>query len=72
MKTILIKRTDGGVSIMTIKDSNASVEAEIEKWKGVSLPGSYLSHEEIDPTIVPKDTSKRNLWGHDLKPRKEV
>jgi hypothetical protein len=61
MKTILIARADGGVSLMTITDDVTDVEAEVEKWKTGIKPGEeYVGHSEIDS--VPEDRYFRNAW----------
>ena len=73
---ILIKRPDGGVSIMRLVPQprealppsstvTADVAGEIAKWE--SLNGPCLSYEEVDESAIPARCEFRNAWGHDLK-----
>lgn len=70
---IVIERADGGVSILwpVSGESKKNAEAEVEKWKGCH-PGQYLRHRSVEPKDIPADRSKRSLWGHDLKARKQI
>jgi hypothetical protein len=56
---IVIKRTDGGVSIMRLVDGD--VNAEVEKWKLIH-PGEYVSHREMPDDASPGDRTFRNAW----------
>lgn len=58
---IVIKRGDGGVSIMQLVDKDADVDAEIEKLKGTLTEG-YVSHRVMPDEAVPSDRSFRNAW----------
>ncbi len=64
MINILIKRTDGGVSVMEVTDKSF-VATAIRKWKDVK-PGQYISHETVQPSNIPDDRTFRNAWTHDL------
>ena len=55
---IAIKRSDGGVSIMTVLIPEKRDEA-IEKWKQAN-PGMYVSHRDIDEKDIPKDRKDRD------------
>lgn len=57
---IVIKRADGGVSILQLIEGT-DVDAEIEKWK-VSSPGEYVSHREMADSAIPADRTFRNAW----------
>lgn len=71
---ILIKRADGGVSIMhmplpdgsALEDDalQALITAEVGKW--ATTNAGYVSHEVIDAAAIPQDRTFRNAWGHDL------
>jgi hypothetical protein len=71
---ILIKRVDGGVSVMDmpLPDSEAPegdalqalISAEVAKWATTNQ--GYLSHQVIDAAAIPQDRTFRNAWGHDL------
>lgn len=64
MVAILIARTDGGVSIMTIIDDAADIDEEIRKWaEGSNLQAA--SYHSIDS--VPDDRTFRNAWASDGK-----
>lgn len=57
---IAIKRTDGGVSIMTVI-GNANVNTCVEQWKAVN-EGKYVSHREMPDEAIPTDRSNREAW----------
>jgi CheY-like chemotaxis protein len=62
---IVIKRTSGGVSIMTL--INDSDEAEsIRKWK-LAHPEQYVSHRQMPDDAIPTDRTFRNAWA-DITP----
>lgn len=58
---IVISRTDGGVSIMTIADTATDLDAEIDKWKSVH-PGEYVAHRLMAPDEVMPERGFRNAW----------
>jgi len=58
---IAITHVDGQLSVMTLIDQNASVDAEIEKWKSVNV-GQYASHRPIAAADLPSDRAHRNFW----------
>lgn len=61
---IVIKRTDGGVSIMTAVmdlDLDLDLAARIEQWKS-SNPGLYVSHREMPDDAIPADRTFRDAW----------
>lgn len=59
MKTIAIKKSDGGVSIMTIKD-NADVQSVLNKW-AMHPRNDMVSYREISPDSLP-DEVYRESW----------
>jgi hypothetical protein len=78
---ILIKREDGGVSIMHMplppliegdestrlspEQIDAMIAGEVAKW--ATSNAGYVSHQVIDPADIPRDRTFRDAWGHDLK-----
>jgi len=75
---IMISRTDGGVSIMTMVRDGADVAVQLEKWKGIH-PGEYASHRVAEDHEVPADRTFRNAWtdaggkiAHDMPKAKEL
>lgn len=58
---ILIKRSDGGVSIL-----NPTMEATPETiLRDVQGSRGYVSHREIDETLIPEDRTFRDAWTDD-------
>lgn len=71
---IIIKRSDGGVSILHLVGGK-DILSEIEKWK-TTAPGEYISHREMDIEAIPQDRTFRDAWAdvtaeavidHDMK-----
>jgi len=62
MRTIAIKRTDGGISIMRVFDDNADVATEIAKWQASSGDLVAVSFHEIQDQDVPADRTDRDSW----------
>ena len=63
---ILIKRTDGGVSVMRLGVVEGLTKTEtltkaIESWKELHV-GQYVSHEEVPDSVIPADRTFRNAW----------
>lgn len=68
MKYFLIKRDDGGVSIMNIppRKEDGSYPSQydcIAKWADQS---GIIEVVEIDRGDIPQDRTFRDAWGHDL------
>lgn len=57
---ILIKRVDGGVSVMRLING-ADAATEVDKWK-TTYPNAYVSHREIDELDIPVTREFRNAW----------
>lgn len=57
---IVIKRADGGVSIMVLIEGQ-DIEAEVAKWQE-SAPGEYVSHREMPDDAIPTDRTFRAAW----------
>ena len=75
---IAISRVDGGVSVMTLLDPDATSDNEVEKWK-LTHPGEYLSHAEGGEDAIPSDRTFRNAWrlsggviDHDIDKAKSI
>ena len=64
MQHFMIKRADGGVSIMTAED-DTTCEAEIAKWHP-DWQAEVVGYEVIVPEAVPQDRYFRNAWTHDV------
>lgn len=62
MKKIVIKRNDGGVSIL-IPGDGATPELLERDAKAVI---GYVSHREVDDDQIPFDRTFRNAWTDDL------
>lgn len=60
-----LKRTDGGVSIMTTVD-DAKPQDCIAKWPEDER-ATIVSIHPIDPSDIPQDRSFRDAWTHDGK-----
>lgn len=60
MTFILIKRTDGGVSIAT----TSSIQKTIDTWKTLH-PGEYVSHRVISAEHLPASRVFRDAWTDD-------
>ena len=63
MKRIVIKRDDGGVSIMQILEEADSTEA-VRKWQ-TTAKEKYVSFREIEAADLP-NRDFRNAWTDDL------
>ena len=59
--TIIIKRADGGVSIMTLTDEATDVNSEIAKWSA-SHPGQFVSFRECKASDIQSDLTFREAW----------
>ncbi|MFA7278643.1 MAG: hypothetical protein WC100_00945 [Sterolibacterium sp.] len=57
---IVIKKTSGGVSIMTLVGDADPAEC-IAKWSDAN-PGEYVSHREMPDDAIPVDRTFRNAW----------
>lgn len=57
---IAIKRTDGGVSLMTIAD-DANIQKEIRSWSDATGMRP-VSHQKINPDEIPQDREFREAW----------
>jgi len=57
---ILIKRVDGGVSVMRLING-ADAATEVDKWK-TTYPNAYVSHREIDELDIPATREFRKAW----------
>jgi len=64
MKTV-IKTTDG-IQIMTLVDGADLAEA-LRKW-GEAHPGKYVSHRDMQDSVIPTDREFRNAW-EDVTPQ---
>lgn len=60
MKRILINRTDGGISILTLTKENVDIESVLQKWK--EAHGTYKSHRELNENDIPESREFRNAW----------
>lgn len=60
----IIKRADGGVSIIDLVDGS-DVGEEFAKWESTADP-TWLpaTVEEINPASIPKDRTFRDAWTH--------
>lgn len=67
MKKILVKRNDGGVSIIVPGDS---ATPETMERDARAVPG-YVSHREIDDSDIPADRAFRDAW-EDSQPGPQV
>jgi hypothetical protein len=76
---IVIKRIDGGVSVLSLI-GDADEETEVEKWKK-SSPGEYVSHREMSDSVIPVDRTFRASWvdtspdpviDHDMEKCREI
>ena len=56
---VIIKRHDGGISIMRLLDEEPDVE--IEKWREIHV-GAYHSHRFMPDDSIPVDRTFRNAW----------
>lgn len=61
MKVFLLKRTDGGVSVMRTLVDDATVEGELAKWLEKDR-AQIVSWREVPAEGVPVDRSQRELW----------
>lgn len=73
---IVIKRVDGGVSIMGLaptgdaaraielapEHTDTIVEIEVRQW-AVVHPGEYVSHRVMEDDAIPEDRTFRDAWG---------
>ena len=62
MQHFLLKRADGGVSIMVAED-DTTCEAEIAKWSP-EMQAEIVGHEPLKLEAVPQDRYFRNAWTH--------
>jgi hypothetical protein len=62
MKTIAIKRADGGVGIMSVKAEHVSeaIRKYSELHSGTDF--AYVSHREVQPSEIPTDRTFRDAW----------
>lgn len=60
MPHFLLKRADGGVSVMHLA-ANGGVETELAKWP-VADRQEVVSWREIDISGIPSDRTFRNAW----------
>jgi hypothetical protein len=60
MMKIVISRTDGGVSVMTVV-AEADIDECIAKWS-LQNDGEYLSHREMPDEAIPSDRTFRDAW----------
>ena len=64
MKTFLLKRSDGNISIFRLHDEAKDVQGAISKHYA-KKKYTITSFEEIDEASVPKDREFRDAWEHD-------
>lgn len=62
---ILIKRIDGGVTIMSQGDASSDLKKEIERWSNTTGLEA-VSYEEVEDELIPNDRTFRNAWDHSL------
>ena len=62
---IIIKKTFGGVAIMTLVNDADEAEA-IRKWKSAN-PEAYVSHRQMPDDVIPLDRTFRDAWA-DITP----
>ena len=62
MQHFLLKRADGGVSIM-VADDDTICEAEIAKWSP-EMQAEIVGHELLELEALPQDRYFRNAWTH--------
>lgn len=62
MKKIAVKRSDGGVTIL-VPTKEASPELLLRDALAVD---GYVSHREIDDSLIPEDRTFRNAWTDDF------
>lgn len=62
-QVVVISRTDGGVSIMSINGelTDDAIDIELQKWRDNS-PGQYVSHRLMDASAIPADRTWREAW----------
>lgn len=58
---ILIKRVDGGVSIMALAPTTTDADREVEKWKNIH-PGQYVSHRAMAQGETMPPRTFRDAW----------
>jgi hypothetical protein len=56
----VIKRADGGVSIVTLV-GDADLDEVLAKWQSAH-PGEYVSHREMEDSAIPTDRTYREAW----------
>jgi len=61
---LAIKRSDGGVSIMTFTDKNPDIEANIKKWESsVASRGlTAVSYRIVTEQDIPESREFRDAW----------
>lgn len=63
---VIIKRTDGGVTIMSQGDVPSDLNNEIRKWSEITgLEAESIDF--VDDAVIPVDRTYRNAWGHNLE-----
>lgn len=63
---ILIKREDGGVSVME-DVAEDKLQHHLDRWNEAQATGEkYVSHEVVSRDAIPADRTFRGAWKHDL------
>lgn len=63
---ILIKREDGGVSVMDDVAAD-KLQHHLDRWNETQGTGErYVSHELVSRDAIPADRTFRGAWKHDL------
>ena len=75
---VLIRRADGGISIMSLAETVQDVGVEVERWSQLHA-GQYVSHRLILRDEVLPDRVFRNAWTdngdgvvHDMTKAREI
>jgi hypothetical protein len=66
MMPIVIKRIDGGVSIMTLHEGD-DVDVEIAKWDSSNMTPQYVSYREMPDSAIPPNKTWRDAWTDETK-----
>lgn len=62
MKKILIKRSDGGVSIMHLVKEDVDINKAIADWESSFKDATCIGHCEINESDMPSDRTFRDAW----------